>query len=102
MTFLVLVFAHLLADYPLQGDFLAKMKGKMPLILATHCGIWTGCICVAAHFCGVNVSLAWVAILFAVHATADYFKANGGYGKADPLGWPLYCDQAIHIGQILT
>lgn len=30
MTFLILMFAHLLAGYPLQGDFLSKIKGGKP------------------------------------------------------------------------
>lgn len=102
MNLLILLFAHLLADYPLQGDFVAKMKGKMPLILITHCGIWTGCICSAAHFAGISVGLPMVGCLFGVHAVADYAKANGWYGNADALGWPLWVDQGIHVLQCVS
>jgi len=39
MRYLTLVFAHLLADYPLQGPFLAETKGRNPLTLVSHAGI---------------------------------------------------------------
>jgi len=99
--FLVLLFAHLLADYPLQGDFLASQKGKRLIMMITHCGIWTGCISVAAHLCGTVLGLPTIAVLFFVHFIADEVKAQGWYCNADPLGWPLWLDQTIHVGQII-
>ena len=76
MDFLILFFAHLLADYPLQGDFLSRMKGKNLIILGTHAGIWTGTVLVFAHFIGYSVDVSDVFILFIVHAVADYWKAK--------------------------
>ena len=104
MTFLILVFAHLLADYPLQGDFLATMKGKNHIILVTHAGIWTGTILVAVHFLGFDVTLFDVVTLFIVHAIADYLKAKpiGFYKKLDSLKGGLLLDQSIHILQLLV
>ena len=101
MTFLALLFAHLLADYPLQGDFLAKMKGSNVLLMISHCGIWTGCICVAAHLCGLHINGCDVTILFAGHFLADEFKCRGWSLSFNPLGLPLWIDQIIHVGQIL-
>lgn len=104
MDFLILLFAHLVADYPLQGEFLAKMKGKNLLLLGTHAGIWTGTILIAAYFIGYSVDFWDVVILFTVHAIADYMKAKpiGFYKKLNPLGWGLGIDQAIHVVQILV
>lgn len=104
MDLLILIFAHLLADYPLQGEFLAKHKGKNFIILATHAGIWTGTILVAAHFIGYTVDVSDVLILFIVHAVADYMKARPlwFYKKLEPLGAALAIDQLIHIGQIVV
>lgn len=104
MDFFILVFAHLLADYPLQGEFLAKMKGKNIILLFTHAGIWTGMVLITAHFIGYSVDVWDVLILFTVHAISDYMKAKpiGFYKKLNPLGWGLGIDQAIHIGQILV
>lgn len=103
MIFLILLFAHLLADYPLQGDFLANMKGKNHIVLATHAGIWTGTILVAVHLLGFDVTLFDVAWLFIVHAIADYLKAKpvGIYKKLDSLKGGLLLDQSIHVAQIL-
>ncbi|MGH0641106.1 DUF3307 domain-containing protein [Bacillus paranthracis] len=104
MDFLVLLFAHLLADYPLQGDFLANMKGKNHIVLATHAGIWTGTVLIAAYFLGYNITYIDVAWMFVVHVVADYMKAKpvGFYKKLDSLKSGLLIDQAIHILQIIV
>lgn len=103
MYFLVLMFAHLLADYPLQGDFLAKMKGKNIIVLFTHAGIWTGCIAAAGYLLGFNVGYLDIMLLFTIHAIADYLKAANKlwYKKLDHLKGGLLSDQLIHVGQIL-
>lgn len=103
MNFLALIFAHLLADYPLQGDFLANFKGKNHIVLVSHAGIWTGTILVATHLLGFDVTLFDVVWLFIVHAVADYLKAKpvGVYKKLDSLKGGLLLDQSIHVIQIL-
>lgn len=104
MTLLTLIFAHLLADYPLQGEFLATMKGKNVIVLVSHAGIWTGCIALAGHFLGMDIGILDVFVLFTVHAIADYLKAANKlwYKKLDSLKGGLLCDQLIHIIQILV
>lgn len=104
LIFLTLVFAHLLADYPLQGDFLANMKGKNKIVLVSHAGIWTGTILVAVHLLGFEVTLFDVVTLFVVHAIADHLKARpvGIYKKLDSLKGGLLLDQSVHILQILV
>lgn len=102
MQFLVLIFAHLLGDYPLQGDFLAKQKGTRLIAMWSHCGIWTGCVTIAAHFVGLHISLLQVLLLFFVHWLADHVKATECYTDDDPLGWSLWVDQGIHVVQIIA
>ena len=104
MAFLTLLFAHLLADYPLQGEFLATMKGKNMIVLISHAGIWTGTILVATHLLGFDITLLDVASLFVVHAVADYMKAKpvGIYKKLDSLKAGLVLDQSIHVLQIIV
>lgn len=104
MSFLLLMFVHLLADYPLQGDFLATMKGKNHIVLASHAGIWTGCICVACWSIGIPITPFDVAWLFGVHAIQDYLKAKpvGIYKKLNPLGMGLLLDQIVHVLQIVV
>ncbi|AIF44926.1 DUF3307 domain-containing protein [Virgibacillus sp. SK37] len=104
MNLLILIFAHLLADYPLQGDFLAQQKGKNMIALITHAGIWTGVIATAAFLIGIDINLFDILFLFIVHAVADYMKAKpvGFYKKLNPLGAGLIIDQSIHLIQILV
>lgn len=103
MAFLVLVFAHLLADYPLQGDFLAKMKGSNIIVLVSHAAIWTGCIALAGFLLGFDIGYLDIALLFIVHCIADHLKAANKlwYKKLDALKGGLLSDQMIHIGQIV-
>ncbi|KYG90563.1 DUF3307 domain-containing protein [Metasolibacillus sp. FSL H7-0170] len=103
MDFLILVFAHLLADYPLQGEFLATMKGKNFIVLCSHAGIWTGTVLIAAYLIGYSVELSDVFILFTVHAVADFLKARsiGVYKNLDPMRMGLFIDQLIHILQLV-
>jgi hypothetical protein len=104
MTFLTLLFAHLLGDYPLQSDFLAINKGKNNIVLCVHAGIWTGTILVVAHLLGFSVNTIDVIWMFLVHAIADYCKAKpvGFYKKMNSLKGGLLIDQGIHIVQILV
>lgn len=104
LIFLGLVFAHLLADYPLQGDFLANMKGKNHIILVSHAGIWTGCITVAGLLMGLDIGLIDIVLLFVIHTVADWMKATNQfyYKKFDALKGGLLIDQTIHIVQILV
>jgi len=102
LTFLVLLYAHLLADYPLQGDFLAKMKGKNPILLFSHAGIWTGTVCIAAYLLGFTITNFDVAFFFTVHAVVDYLKAGPyWFYKRLDSGTSLFVDQMIHVGQIV-
>ena len=104
LIFLGLIFAHLLADYPLQGDFLANMKGKNYIILVSHAGIWTGCVTVAGLLMGLDIGLVDIVLLFVVHVIADYLKATNKlwYKHLDSLKGGLLSDQLIHVGQIIV
>lgn len=104
MPLLVLIFAHLLADYPLQGEFLATTKGKNIISLVSHAGIWTGTILTAVHLLGYEVNFNDVIFLFVIHAVADYCKAKpvGIYSRLDTLKGGLLLDQGIHLMQILV
>lgn len=103
LTFFILLFAHLIGDFPLQGEFLANTKGKNAYLLAVHAGIWTGCIATAGYFIGFDIQVVDLSWLFVVHAAADYVKAKpiGIYKKLNPLGKGLFMDQSIHVVQIL-
>lgn len=87
-----LIVAHALADYPLQGDFLAKAKNHTAPIpgvpawqaLAAHSIIHGGAV---AFVTGVW----WLGVLEAIsHAIIDRAKCSGFIS--------YNADQALHIG----
>ncbi len=90
MLFLLLA-GHALADYPLQGDFLAKAKNRaMPIpgvpfyqALGAHAMIHGG-------FVAVITGIWWLGLLEAVaHALIDDAKCTGKIG--------FNTDQALHV-----
>lgn len=87
MILLMLLAAHWVADYPLQGDFLAKAKQQGPLRvyhLVAHAGIHGGAVAL------VTGSL-WLGLVeWALHTAIDQAKVSGKTSFA--------ADQALHIG----
>lgn len=83
---LLLLAAHWVADYPLQGDFLATAKQKGPLRayhLIAHAGIHGGAVALVTG----NV---WLGLAeWALHTVIDELKVKG---------WTSFAlDQALHI-----
>lgn len=87
-TFLFLLAGHALADYPLQGDFLAKAKNRAAPIpgvpfyqaLGAHALIHGG-------FVALITGIWWLGVLEVVaHAVIDDAKCTGKIGfNADQL-----------------
>lgn len=120
-----LLFAHLVMDYPLQGDFMAREKARNNLILLTHCMLWTLGVCAALTFDGMYSTWQfwW---LFIGHLIMDFLKSRGHIGRmceafyfwlfpdkrprpgrkpysgwmSDPLGLPLWINQLWHVLQL--
>jgi hypothetical protein len=95
----LLVFAHFIADFPLQGDFLANMKGKYDYLLFAHCVIWAGCVSlVLVHF-GV---FTWTKFTFLLcgHFVVDRIKARA-QDKTHALTRDLWFDQFVHGVQLV-
>jgi hypothetical protein len=93
MVFFWLVFAHLMGDFVLQTDFLAKLKGKCVYILLVHVFLWTGTVAAALLVFGLFAP--WkLAMLFVGHAVCDWLKARVPEDRAQ--WWHLYPDQAFH------
>lgn len=88
---LLMLFWHALADYPLQGDFLAKAKNRSAPIpgvpwwqaLTAHAAIHAGGV-------GIITGSAWLALAeFAAHFAIDDLKCRGRIG--------FNTDQALHV-----
>jgi hypothetical protein len=89
--FAMLIFTHALADYPLQGDFLARGKNRTAPIqgipwqhpLAAHSVIHGG-------FVGLITGSVWLGAAETVaHAIIDDAKCRGKIG--------YHADQALHV-----
>lgn|SRR5574344_1566277 len=86
LSIICLVACHLIGDYVLQIDYLAKTKGSNPYHMFAHCFLY----CVPFLFV---FGLSWkLAVVFALHCIVDPIKARG------IKGWklPYWADQALH------
>ncbi len=89
--FAAMIVGHAIADYPLQGDFLARAKSRAaPLpgvpwqqAMAAHGAIHAG-------FVGLLTGSVWLGVAeFVAHVVTDDLKCSG---KID-----FNTDQAIHV-----
>lgn len=85
MDLLNTIFCHVIGDYILQQDFIAKTKGNNWYHLFIHCVLYI--LPFRAVF-GVDWRLA---VLFITHFIVDALKAR--YKKVD-----YFTDQIIHYG----
>lgn len=85
-TLLLLLVAHWVADYPLQGDFLANAKFNGPLRvyhLIAHAGIHSGAVLL------VTGSLILALVEWIAHTIIDELKVRGKTSFA--------LDQTLHV-----
>lgn len=69
-TLVLLVLCHLIGDYVLQTDFIAKTKGKNWYHLFVHCGLYVVPFIIV-------FGLSWkILFLFIVHMIVDPLKAR--------------------------
>jgi hypothetical protein len=90
-----LLLVHYVADYPLQGEFLAQTKGKYFYSLLAHSIIYG--LSIALCFKLLGAFAIWKAfVLVGSHIVIDYKKATAK-DKGKALTSYLYVDQALHI-----
>jgi hypothetical protein len=89
--FAAFVVVHALADFPLQGDYIAKQKSRAQ---ADSFSVWV--IALAAHsviHAGgvwlVSGSLAFGIAELGAHALIDAYKGEGRFG--------IVADQSLHL-----
>jgi hypothetical protein len=89
--FAAFVVMHALADFPLQGDYIAKQKARKN---ADNTSVWI--VAISAHsviHAGgvwlVSGSLAFFAAELILHFLIDLAKGEGKFG--------LVADQALHL-----
>jgi hypothetical protein len=92
MMFLLLLFGHVLADYPLQGDFMARAKNRfIPIqgvpaltILVSHALVHAGFVLL------ITGSLYFAIIELVTHSLIDDLKCEGKLSFNQ--------DQLLHVG----
>jgi hypothetical protein len=88
MILWLLLFGHYLADFPLQGDFIAKYKAPKSAdywfhVMTAHCVIQGGIVSLITH----NL---WLGLAeFVIHFCVDCLKCKGKL--------TFNQDQAIHL-----
>jgi Protein of unknown function (DUF3307) len=90
--FVVMLFLHCLADYPLQGDFMAKAKNAYAPIPGVP---WWQAMSAHAVIQGCMVTIATGSPLLGfgeavVHFLTDHLKCAGALSYSQ--------DQAVHVG----
>jgi hypothetical protein len=86
-----LIAGHSVADYPLQGDFLARAKNHVTPVAGVPWGIalFAHAIIHGAFVAAITGSVALGMAETVVHAAIDYAKCDG---------WTnLVGDQALHV-----
>jgi hypothetical protein len=90
-TLFWMLVGHGVADYPLQGDFLARgknHKAPLPGVPWQQCLVWHAAIHAGAvAFATESVALGCAE--FAAHVAIDYGKCDGRYG--------FNTDQSLHV-----
>lgn len=89
--FAALLVIHVLADFPLQGDYLARQKSRKGagsrsewvIALIAHCVIHAGGVWL------ISGSLAFAAAELVLHGLIDLGKGEDKYGMAT--------DQVLHL-----
>lgn len=90
-----IILGHYIADYPLQGDFLAQTKGKYFYSLLAHSIIYG--LSIALVFKLLGLFAIWKAfVLVVIHIIIDYKKATAK-NKDKALASYLYIDQGLHL-----
>jgi hypothetical protein len=91
---LFLLGAHYIADFPLQGSFLADMKGQRLYLLFAHAMIYATVIAIALGVMGRYGDWKFLALLVS-HMVVDKWKSSQ---PRDAAHWHLiYWDQGAHI-----
>ena len=91
-TLFLLLCAHALADFPLQGDFLASAKNRHT---AMGRGLWPECLTAHAFIHGGFVYLITGSLLLGLLEVLAHWVID--FGKCE-LWYSFRVDQLLHIG----
>lgn len=121
ISIFILLAAHCIGDYPLQGEFLATHKGENNFILLVHCIIYTACVLVGLVLAlplisapiNETILLTIIAVILVSHFIIDKRKCEfmkkldidytkNMEQKKELMVCSFYEDQMYHIVIICT
>jgi len=98
----LLLMGHILGDFALQSDHMARHKGESKTVLSWHVTIYSLCIA-ASLWVGLYLhgserffslaTLVVMAVLWIVHWCQDYLKVTRFNGSKQSF----FVDQALHL-----
>jgi len=90
---LFVIFAHFIADWGLQTQFMSDNKNKYWFVMLAHCMVWTGTVSFVLYYFGI-FSLWKALFLLNGHFVCDWIRnrREGAY---------FYADQTWHIVQCI-
>jgi hypothetical protein len=105
---MAVVFAHYIADWALQTEFVARNKGKYGYIMFSHSMVWTGVICFVLNY--YNAYSLWKLVFLLVgHMWMDQYKMDRVKEDCSASRETekhnlrlLYIDQAWHFVQCVV
>jgi uncharacterized membrane protein len=103
-----LLFAHFLADFAFQSDFMSKYKYELWYVMLVHCFVWIGCLIITAAALGLYIPFVVWVINFGIHWFVDWYKCRC-IARFDPtsiipkdtLKRYFMNDQVVHLVQIV-
>jgi hypothetical protein len=90
-----LVLAHYLADFPLQGSYLATEKRHNLYALLAHGAIYGLAVSLALKLLGYSFDYQIAAFLIGSHIFIDYMKIS--VDRFYHARFNLWVDQALHL-----
>ena len=98
MNLLWLVFAHFIADWGLQSEWMGREKTKHWIVRFAHCMIYTGVIALTLKWLGI-FELWKIVFIFVGHYAMDWGK--GKIAKSEKDWWLIYPDHIWHFIQLI-
>ncbi|GAA0092974.1 hypothetical protein UT300009_30040 [Paraclostridium bifermentans] len=95
---LKILFAHMLGDYFLQTDYIAKNKGTDLYLLLVHAVLYTFGVLLVF---GSGFTYGSYVFICVTHFMIDYLKASGITVKRFGAKRALVLDQAIHYATLI-
>jgi len=104
-AFDILLLAHLIGDYMLQTEWMAKYKAQRWIPLLTHCVVYTVVIaCMAYWFIPGGLSLWAILFVFVTHVLLDrrtfvyiWYRKIMRVTEDGSKWLMIICDQTFHL-----